>query len=341
MIAVTGATGTSDANSSGCLWSVATARASSLGTWVSRNSSSAPMSTSRRQISTGRRPSRLPSRESTGCSCSVPPPPDRSAGRCNLVTAAAAAGVRHVVKTSVFRASRVSNLRLANQHGQIEEMITRSGLEWTFLRPTFFMQNLAGQILNGVVCSAAEDGRVAMIDARDVAAAAVTVLDHARRHSAGTYTLTGPRAVTFDQVSEVVSAAGGSGCPHRRVTPEGVRAAMLQSGAEHWFAARHRPVAHDAGRRLRGHRHRRPGSTHRRRGRDVTRSSRRCSRPSCSASVEAGSACRRGGCRPAVRRRRAARGCRPARRSAAAGSAPGWRCGPCTSRRPAASGRPG
>lgn len=154
----------------------------------------------------------------------------------NLVTAAAAAGVRHVVKMSVFRASRVSNLRLANQHGQIEEMITRSGLEWTFLRPTFFMQNLAGQILNGVVRSAAEDGRVAMIDARDVAAAAVTVLTTSG-HSARTYTLTGPRAVTFDQVSEVVAAAGGFGCPHRRVTPEGVRAAMLQfGGAEHWFA---------------------------------------------------------------------------------------------------------
>jgi uncharacterized protein YbjT (DUF2867 family) len=154
----------------------------------------------------------------------------------HLVTAAAAAGVGHVVKTSVFRASRASKLRLAYQHGQIEEMITRSGLEWTFLRPTFFMQNLTGQILNGVLCSAAQDGRVAMIDAHDVAAAAATVLTTAA-HRGRTYTLTGPRAVTFDQVAEVVSAAGGDGCPHRRVTPEWVRAAMLQSGAERWFAA--------------------------------------------------------------------------------------------------------
>ena len=38
------------ASAAGCLWSVATARASSLGTWVSRNSSSAPMSTSRGQV---------------------------------------------------------------------------------------------------------------------------------------------------------------------------------------------------------------------------------------------------------------------------------------------------
>jgi uncharacterized protein YbjT (DUF2867 family) len=154
----------------------------------------------------------------------------------HLVTAAAAAGVGHVVKTSVFRASRVSKLRLAYQHGQIEEMITRSGLAWTFLRPAFFMQNLTGQILNGVLCSAAQDGRVAMIDARDVAAAAATVLTTSA-HSGRTYTLTGPRAVTFDQVADVVSDAEGPGCLHRRVAPDWVRAAMLRSGAESWFAS--------------------------------------------------------------------------------------------------------
>jgi uncharacterized protein YbjT (DUF2867 family) len=153
----------------------------------------------------------------------------------HLVAAAAVAGVGHVVKTSVFRASPSSELRLAQQHGQIEKMITGSGLEWTFLRPSFFMQNLTGQILNGIVCTAAEDGRVGMIDARDVAAAAATVLTTSA-HSGRTYTLTGPRTVTFDEVAELVSA-GETGCLHRRVAPDWVRAAMLLSGAERWFAS--------------------------------------------------------------------------------------------------------
>jgi uncharacterized protein YbjT (DUF2867 family) len=154
----------------------------------------------------------------------------------HLVTAARAVGVRHVVKISVFRASPASPLRLACQHGQIEEMITRSGLDWTFLRPAFFMQNLTGQILNGVICSAAEDGRIGMIDARDVAAAAATVLT-TPGHGGRTYTLTGPRAVTFGEVAGVVSFAGEPGCSHRRVAPAAVRAAMLRSGAERWFAS--------------------------------------------------------------------------------------------------------
>jgi len=154
----------------------------------------------------------------------------------DLVTAAASAGVGHVVKTSVFRAGPMSRLRMAQQHGRVEAMITRARLEWTFLRPVFFMQNLAGQILNGVLCSAAEDGRIAMVDSRDVAAAAAAVLTTSS-HAGRTYTLTGPQTVSFDEAAEVVSSACGGSHTHRRVTPERIREAMLRYGAESWFAS--------------------------------------------------------------------------------------------------------
>ena len=154
----------------------------------------------------------------------------------HLVTAAVAAGVQHVVKVSVFRADETSTLRIARQHGRIEAMIARSGLDWTFLRPVFFMQNLTGQILNGVLTTAAGAGRVGMIDARDVAAAAASALT-SRSYGGRVYTLTGPQAVTFDQAAAIVSAVSGAGCVHRHVAPEQVLAGMLRSGAEEWFAA--------------------------------------------------------------------------------------------------------
>ena len=53
---------------------------------------------------------------------------------------------------------------------------TRTPARWTFLRPTFFMQNLTGQALNGVLVGATRAGRVGMVDARDVAAAAAAAL---------------------------------------------------------------------------------------------------------------------------------------------------------------------
>jgi len=154
----------------------------------------------------------------------------------HLVAAAVTAGVGHIVKTSVFRADETSPLGIARQHGQTEELIARTRLDWTFLRPVFFMQNLTGQVLNGEIVSAAGAGRVAMVDARDVAAAAAAVLTNPA--SGGrVYTLTGPQAVTFDEVAELVSSIGAADCVHRQVAPQQVRDAMLRSGAERWFAS--------------------------------------------------------------------------------------------------------
>jgi uncharacterized protein YbjT (DUF2867 family) len=154
----------------------------------------------------------------------------------HLVAAAVTAGVGHIVKASVFRADEASPLRIAQQHGRTEALIASTRLDWTFLRPVFFMQNLTGQILNGELVTAAAAGRVGMIDARDVAAAAAAVLTNPA--SGGrVYTLTGPQATTFDEVADLVSAIGTAGCVHRQVTPAQVRDAMLRSGAERWFAS--------------------------------------------------------------------------------------------------------
>ena len=154
----------------------------------------------------------------------------------HLVAATVTAGVGHIVKTSVFRADEASPLRIAQQHGRTEALIASTRLDWTFLRPVFFMQNLIGQILNGELVTAAGAGRVGMIDARDVAAAAAAVLTNPAP-GGRVYTLTGPQAVTFDEVADLVSSIGTAGRVHREVAPEQVRAAMLRSGAERWFAS--------------------------------------------------------------------------------------------------------
>jgi uncharacterized protein YbjT (DUF2867 family) len=154
----------------------------------------------------------------------------------HFVAAAVTAGVGHIVKASVFRADEMSPLGIARQHGEIETVIARTRLDWTFLRPVFFMQNLTGQILNGQIVSAAGAGRVAMVDARDVAAAAAAALTDPAP-GGRVYTLTGPQAVTFDEVAALVSSIGAADCLHRQVAPQQVREAMLRSGAERWFAA--------------------------------------------------------------------------------------------------------
>jgi uncharacterized protein YbjT (DUF2867 family) len=152
-----------------------------------------------------------------------------------FIDAAVRAGVRHVVKLSVFRADARSPLQIGRQHRQMERSVERPGLSCTILRPTFFMQNLFDLIHGGTIRTAAESGRVAMIDVRDVAAVAVDALT-SRTGDHKTYTLTGPEALSFDEVAAIVSERTGTQVRHVPVPPEAVRIAAEGRGAEAWFA---------------------------------------------------------------------------------------------------------
>jgi uncharacterized protein YbjT (DUF2867 family) len=152
-----------------------------------------------------------------------------------VIEAASRAEVRHVVKLSVFRADDNSPLQIARQHRQAERALERSGLSFTILRPPFFMQNLLGMVRNGAVSTAALGGRVAMIDARDVADVAVAAL-MGSGHEGMTYTPTGPEALSFDEVAQVLTQQTGTQIRHVRVSPEEVGRALRGRGMAHWYA---------------------------------------------------------------------------------------------------------
>jgi uncharacterized protein YbjT (DUF2867 family) len=153
----------------------------------------------------------------------------------NVIEAAVRSGARHLVKLSVFRADERSPLQIARQHRETERALEESGLAYTIVRPVFLMQNLLGMAREGAIHTAAGDGRVAMVDARDVAAVAVDALTS---HSSDgkTYTLTGPQPLSFDDVSEILSHQTGRPIRHVRVAPENVRDALECGGVEPWFA---------------------------------------------------------------------------------------------------------
>jgi uncharacterized protein YbjT (DUF2867 family) len=152
-----------------------------------------------------------------------------------VIGAAARAGVGQLVKLSVFRANEQSPLQVARQHGQAERVLAQSGLAATILRPVFFMQNLLAMVHDGAIATAAGDGRVAMVDARDIAAVAVATLTGGG-HAGKTYTLTGPQALSFYQVASVLSRQTGRPLRHVRVPPDKVRVALQGRGVAAWYA---------------------------------------------------------------------------------------------------------
>jgi len=85
-----------------------------------------------------------------------------------LVDAAKRAGVKKVVKLGAMGVEHSDNpIR------QVEEHVRASGLRFTFLHPTWFMQNfttsMAAALKGGTLAEPAADGKTAFIDARDIA----------------------------------------------------------------------------------------------------------------------------------------------------------------------------
>jgi uncharacterized protein YbjT (DUF2867 family) len=124
-----------------------------------------------------------------------------------FLDAAVEAGVQHVVFSSVAGAE--SNRIIP--HHRVEQHLMASGLDWTMLRPGFFAQNLATAYRRDIrdhdrIHVPAGDGRVAFIDTRDLGDVAAVILADPTAHVGQAYTLTGPRAVTFEEVARMLSA---------------------------------------------------------------------------------------------------------------------------------------
>ncbi|MEE4409276.1 MULTISPECIES: NmrA family NAD(P)-binding protein [unclassified Serratia (in: enterobacteria)] len=104
---------------------------------------------------------------------------------------------------------------------QAEEVVERSGADWTILRASWFMQNFSesfilDELLNGTVYLPPGEIPEPFIDADDIADAAVAALTQPG-HSNTVYELTGPRLMTFEQAINEIAAASGREIHYRQV----------------------------------------------------------------------------------------------------------------------------
>jgi NAD(P)H dehydrogenase (quinone) len=135
---------------------------------------------------------------------------DRREQHRTFVRAAARAGVRHIVYTSFAGAAPDATFTLGRDHYDTETAIRESGMTWTFLRDNFYLDLLpffADE--EGVIRGPAGQGRVAGVARADVADVAVEVLRSPDAHPDATYTLTGPEALTLDEVAARAGAVLG------------------------------------------------------------------------------------------------------------------------------------
>ncbi|MBT2212861.1 MULTISPECIES: SDR family oxidoreductase [Actinomadura] len=158
----------------------------------------------------------------------------------NAVWAAREAGVERVVRLSVVGAAHDAPNRGGRLHALSDRETELCGMRWTILRPHWFMQNLlneAGDIsATGTFSLNMASARVGMIDARDIAdCAARVLLDHPDRHHGATYTLTGPRSVSFAEVARHLGHVLGRSVAYLPVGDAAKRKELLGHGVPEWM----------------------------------------------------------------------------------------------------------
>jgi uncharacterized protein YbjT (DUF2867 family) len=152
----------------------------------------------------------------------------------NVAQAAKLAGVKHIVRSSGAGADVNAGFALPRLQGTIDQIFEDTGIASTFLRPSGFMQNysgfMAGMVKGGAVYGATADAPQSLIDVRDIAAVAATVLMNPQAHAGKAYTLTGGEALTDSQRMQVMSGILGRNISFVEVSQEAGRASMAQMG---------------------------------------------------------------------------------------------------------------
>lgn len=150
-----------------------------------------------------------------------------------FIDACKAAGVRHVIKFSGLDARPQTTFLFGRMHKQIEEYLEVSGLAWTHLRPTGFMQEYlreAPTIINDdALYLPLGDVKLNPVDLIDVAKVGFVLLRDGG-HEGARLVVTGPEALTMGEMAERISRATGKTVQYVPISREQRRQGLIAHG---------------------------------------------------------------------------------------------------------------
>lgn len=154
------------------------------------------------------------------------------------VDAAKRAGVKHLVRSSALGAGLDSPITMGRWHGAVEKAVENSGLDYTIVQPASFFQNYLGYadtiIKNHAFYAPLGEGRVSLIDARDIAAVAVVALTE-MGHAGKKYAVTGGESLSCEDIAAALSEILGRPINYVDVPEEEAEKQMLDSKMPEWM----------------------------------------------------------------------------------------------------------
>jgi uncharacterized protein YbjT (DUF2867 family) len=168
----------------------------------------------------------------------APPHPRLAAMEAAVIEAARRAGVRRLVKHSAIDARPDARSEVARMHFAGERMLAESGLAYTIVRGSMFMQNFLmfapAIVAQGVLAVPMGTGRCAFVDCADVGAVAAAVLTQ-DGHDGHTYLVTGPEALSPDDVAAQLSTVLGRTIHYVDIPVQDAVASLRAQGVAGWL----------------------------------------------------------------------------------------------------------
>jgi uncharacterized protein YbjT (DUF2867 family) len=135
---------------------------------------------------------------------------DRVDEHRSAVDSALEAGVSRIVYTSILGAAPDATFTLARDHYATEEHIKSTGLAYTFLRDSIYLDFIPiFASPEGRIAGPAGSGKFAAVARDDIADVAVNVLTGDGEHDGRTYDVTGPESITMAYAAEQLTAFCG------------------------------------------------------------------------------------------------------------------------------------
>jgi uncharacterized protein YbjT (DUF2867 family) len=170
------------------------------------------------------------------------PTPDMLDTQCRFIDACKRKGVRHVIKFSGAESGigfDPSKFRFAQMHEDIEDYLEGSGLAWTHVRPSQFMQvylreapDIAAKGLLRLPFGSID---LSPVDVGDIAKVAYRLLRDGG-HESESLDMTGPEAMTMNNIAARISTAIGRPVRYEAISAEERREGFLASGMPPSFA---------------------------------------------------------------------------------------------------------
>jgi uncharacterized protein YbjT (DUF2867 family) len=157
----------------------------------------------------------------------------------NAIDVAKEAGVELLVRSSILGSDPSSQATFVRDHGSCDVYLRASGVPHAIVRPNLFSQNVPESTIpsideHGNFYANAGEARISMVDTRDVAAVAATLLTEPG-HVDTELDVTGPEALSYHDIAAELTAVMGREVSYVDVPDDAVRGALEAFGLGPWL----------------------------------------------------------------------------------------------------------